>query len=173
MKLWPFNSKKSEVPVPCEELPIPTHLRQYFIPVQEKCSMTEVTGDIRCTCGGMSFKARRSGDYGCLFSLACTSCGKEILLFDSKQHGWDALVCGMISEDDATIDCTEQCAKCGCENFHTIVWIEACHREEFVEDVPDGLTEADWVNAFGWFGAHLTCANCGHRARDWADVETA
>lgn len=173
MQLWPFGKKETDAGVPHEELPVPTYLRKYFVPVQEKCSMSEVTGSICCTCGATVFKARRSEDYGCLFRLVCASCGQDILLFDAKQHGWDALVCGVVPEDDATDDCTEQCAKCGGEDFHVTVWIEACQKEEFTEDVPAGLTEDDWVNAYGWFGAHLTCAHCGHKERDWADVETA
>ena len=104
-----------------------------------------------------------------MFGLTCTSCRQEILLFDEKQHGWNALVCGMIPADEVTIDYTEQCAKCGGEDFRVTVWTEACNREEFVEDVPAGLTEADWVNAYGW----LTCAHCGHKEYNWADVETA
>lgn len=173
MDICPIDRKKSVAAVPSDKLPIPTYLRPYFVPIQEKSSMAEVTGNIRCTCGGMTFKARRSEDYGCLFGLKCTSCGQDILLFDAKQHGWDALVCGMIPDDDATIDCTEKCAKCSCEDFYVTVRIEACQREEFIEDIPAGLTAGDWVNAYDWFGAHLTCAHCGHRERDWADVETA
>lgn len=173
MKLWPFGGKKSDNAVQSEILPVPTYLKSYFVPDQEKCNMAEVTGNIRCTCGGMIFKARRSEDYGCLFGLECASCGKEILLFDSKQHGWDALVCGVIPEDDASLDCAETCAKCSGEDFYVTVWIEACQKEEFIEDITEGLTEDDWVNAYDWFGAHLICAHCGHKERDWADVETA
>ncbi|MBQ2953362.1 MAG: hypothetical protein IJE07_07370 [Clostridia bacterium] len=173
MKLWPFGSKKSNAPVTCGELPVPKCLKRYFVPELGKCSMAEITGDIRCTCGAMAFKARRSEDVGLRFSLTCSSCGEDILLFDAKQHGWDALVCGIVPDDEANDETSEQCAKCGHEEFRATVWIEACEREEFVEDIPEGLTEDDWVNAYGWFGAHLTCVQCGHRVRDWADVETA
>lgn len=173
MKFWPFGRKKTAVAVPCEELPIPTYLRRYLVPMQDKCSMDEITGDIRCTCGGAGFKARRSEDDGLLFSLTCSACGADILLFDAKQHGWDALVCGVVPDEVAAADITEQCTKCGHEEFRTTVWIEACQRGEFVEEVPADLKEDDWVNAYGWFGAHLTCVHCGHKVRDWADVETA
>lgn len=173
MKFWPFGRKKLDTIVELGNLPIPTYLKKYYVPAPEKCSMTEIAGDICCTCGSMAFKARRSADYGRLFSLTCVACGEDILLFDAKQHDWDSIVCGVVPDDDAVADIIGQCAKCGHEDFRTTVWIEACQRDEFVEDVPAGLTEDDWVNAYGWLGAHLTCVHCGHKVRDWADVETA
>lgn len=151
----------------------PTYLRHSLVPDQAKCSQQEVTGDIHCTCGCTAFQAYQSEEIGFLFRLVCCGCGTEITLFDARQHGWDAIVCGAIPEEPVTADCKETCRKCGGEAFHTQVWVEPCQKEEYTEDVPDGRTEEEWVNAFTWFGAHLTCAGCGRRIRDWADAETA
>ena len=42
------------------KLPIPTHLQNILIPIGESNSDREVTGKIRCTCGGEAFALRES-----------------------------------------------------------------------------------------------------------------
>lgn len=168
----PFGSKKDRVNIQSDELPVPTCLKPYFVPIAGKCSMTELSGGIRCSCGANSFRAIGSEEPGLRYRLCCTGCGQDVLLFDAWQHGWDALVCGVLPEDGAVPEHAESCGKCGGDAFRADVWIEPVEREEFVSDIPEGLTEADWVNAYTWFAATLTCARCGRRVRDWADVET-
>lgn len=172
MKLWPFGRKRPAA-VRHEELPIPACLRPFLVPADGKCSMTEVAGSVRCTCGQDVFTAHRSVDCDCLYHLACHACGQDVLLFDAEQHGWDRLVCGEPVVDAQAGEHTEQCRKCGCGDFRADVWLEACDREEFLQNAPEGIAEGAWVNAFTYFAAHLTCTQCGCRVRSWADIETA
>lgn len=44
------------------QLPIPTHLEKYFIPVGEQNTEFEVTGYIECPCGNDSFETWESND---------------------------------------------------------------------------------------------------------------
>lgn len=173
MLFRPFGKREKETAVPCQNSPLPIYLKPFLVLDQAKCSMHELAADIRCTCGCMTFHAYQSEDIGFLFRLECSACGREFTLFDAQQHGWDAIVCGAAPEKTTATECKETCRKCGGEAFHTRVWIEPCQKEEYTEDVPEGRSEDEWVNAFTWFGAHLTCAGCGRRIRDWADVETA
>ena len=175
MKFWPFGRKKMTAPVaaPCAELPVPTHLKAFFVPRSDKGNKTQITGEICCTCGCKEFSAHRQQDSNGYYHLTCGVCGKNIMLFDERQHGWDTLVCHMQYESCQTEAVAEKCDKCGCERFGATVWIEPAEKEEFVSCVEGELPDAEWVNAFTWFAAHLTCASCGSKQRDWADIETA
>lgn len=152
---------------------MPACLKKYYVPELSECSMTEIMGSICCSCGEKAFRALSSEEPGLRYSLKCLACGQDILLFDARRHGWDALVCGDVPDGESGADQAEACEKCGGDAFRAEVWIEHIAREEFVSDIPEGLTEDDWVNAHGWFGASLTCDRCGRQIRSWADVETA
>lgn len=175
MKLWPFGRRKeaADSATPATALPVPTHLQPFFVPHMKKRDQTQITGDVRCTCGGERFAAHRMKDSSQRYHLTCIACGKEVLLFDEKQHGWDTVVCHMNCGDDSEEEITERCGKCGGEGFGATVWVEPTEKEEFVACVEGELPDDEWVNAFTWFAAHLTCCSCGARIRGWADVETA
>lgn len=175
MKFWPFGRKKAQALVadPCTELPVPTHLKPFFVPMADKNNTTQITGSIRCTCGCEAFAAQRSVDNDCLFRLNCDACVQEVLLFDARRHGWDSVVCHEPVEAMQMGESTARCEKCGREHFGVTVWIEPTEKAEFVSCVEGELPDGEWVNAFTWFAAHLTCTHCGYRQRDWADVETA
>ena len=175
MKFWPFGKKKVEmpIPVPADEDAVPTYLKPYFVQRQEKHDATQITGDVCCTCGCTVFAARQSKDDDCVFRLTCVDCRREILLFDARVHGWDALVCHMPGEALQLGDVVARCEKCAGERFHATVWVEPADKAEFVSCVEGELPDSEWVNAFTWFAAHLTCAECGCKIRDWADIETA
>lgn len=171
MKFWPFR-RKMPLPVPAD-LPVPTHLRPFFVVRTDLGDASQLAGDIRCTCGCASFAAARSRDDDCLYHLTCDQCGQHVTLFDARVHGWDALVCHMPGEYLNRGEVTEQCRKCGGGRFSADVWIEPAQKEEFIACVEGELPDDEWVNAFTWFAAHLTCAKCGCRVRGWADIETA
>ena len=175
MKLWPFGKKKEPVPMetPSNEPAVPTHLKPFFVQWADKGNDTQLTGDIRCSCGCEVFAARQSKDDNCLYHLTCDACRKDLLLFDARAHGWDAMVCKMPAEHLQRGDIAAKCEKCGSERFGVTVWIEPAEKAEFVACVEGELPDSDWVNAFTWFAAHLTCTGCGCRQRDWADIETA
>ena len=175
MRLWPFGKKKEQMSVetPRAEPAVPTHLKPFFIQREDKRNDTQITGDIRCTCGCETFVAKQSKDDDCIYRLTCDACGTDILLFDARVHGWDAIVCKMPGEHLQLGDTTAKCEKCGGEHFHVTVWVEPTEKEEFISCTEGELPDSEWVNAFTWFAAHLTCAECGCKQRDWADIETA
>lgn len=174
MKFWPFGRKQQKVAAaPCTELPVPTHLKPFFLQQSDDGNDAKVIGDIRCICGSKAFAAHHSKDDDCLYHLTCDDCRKDILLFDAQRHGWDTIVCHMPGENLHLGDVTAICEKCGSERFSVSVWIEPTEKGEFISCVEGELSEDEWVNAFTWFAAHLTCTNCGCKQRDWADIETA
>lgn len=171
MKFWPFKRRETD-PTP-EELPVPAHLKPFFVVNGEQSNAEQLTGDIRCTCGCMTFVASRSRDDDCLYHLNCDRCGQDVQLFDARVHGWDAVVCHMPGVFMNKGDVAERCEKCGGDRFSAFVWIEPASKEEFIACVEGELPDGEWVNAFTWFAAHLTCTCCSHRVRGWADIETA
>ena len=175
MRFWPFGKKKVQQPIEasCTELAVPNHLRPFFMQRTDKGNDTQITGDIRCTCGSASFAAKHSKDDDCIYRLNCADCGQDILLFDARVHGWDALVCHMPGEHLQQGEVTEQCEKCASRCFGATVWIEPTQKEEFISCVEGELPDEAWVNAFTWFAAHLTCVECGRKLHSWADIETA
>lgn len=171
MKFWPF---KRQIPdKSSEESPVPTHLKPFFVVDRKKNDEDQLSGDIRCTCGCMAFTASRSRDDDCLYRLNCDRCGQDIQLFDARVQGWDAVVCHMPGELMDMGEVIEKCGKCGGDRFSAVVLIEPAQKEEFIACVEGERPDCEWVNAFTWFAAHLTCTCCGHRMRSWADIETA
>lgn len=172
MWLWPFGRKKKAVAAP-DSPPVPTHLKPFIKLQPGKDGALQLTGSIRCTCGCIAFSAYRNQDDDSRFRLVCRNCDQDILLFDARQHGWDTVVCHVPVEDAQAGETAEVCPACGSNSFGVTVWIEPASREEFVSCVEGELPDEEWVNAFTWFAAHLTCVGCGKKQRDWADVETA
>ena len=170
MKLWPFGKKQAATHA---ELPVPTYLKPFLVPEPYKGETAQLAGEIRCTCGGVAFSAHRNIDDDNRFHGVCRNCDKDILLFDAHRHGWDALVCHVPAEDADAGESTETCPKCGSNSFAVTVWIEPTNVEEFVSCVEGELPDEEWVNAYFWFAAHLTCIGCGKKLRGWADIETA
>lgn len=173
MKLWPFSRKKNVQTEPSCEIPIPSYLRPYWVTVEHKNDPQQITGNIRCACGCTAFRALRSNDDDRLWHAICRDCKNDILLFDVNQHGWDAIICGDRIDDMHAGESAAQCPKCSGDEFGVTVWVEPTDKQEFISCNENGLPESEWVNAYTWFAAHLTCVNCNHRLRDWADIETA
>lgn len=171
MKFWPFKRRKTDPHM--QELPVPMHLKPFFVVNGDQGDAKQLTGDIRCACGCTTFTASHSRDDDCLYWLNCDGCGQEVQLFDARVHGWDAVVCHMPGEFMNLGDVAEKCEKCGGDRFGAAVWIEPANKEEFITCVEGELPDCEWVNAFTWFATHLTCTCCGHRMRGWADIETA
>ena len=73
-------------------LPIPSHLKDYFLLDDNEHTEYEVSGSIRCKCGSEHFEIFSSNDRQ-LVKVKCKDCGEEIVLFDAGKHGWDGYVC--------------------------------------------------------------------------------
>ena len=151
-------------------LPIPTHLQNYFVPIGDSNVEYEVTGNIYCTCGNKDFQVAYSNDKQ-IIKLICTKCGHEILLFDISKHGWNGYVC---HEDflDKTLPFHKYfCPECKKDSFNVTVYIESQGKQDFIEECinfEDGFSPDDWVNAFECISVSLLCTNCKTMLKDWA-----
>jgi hypothetical protein len=105
--------------------------------------------------------------------LACESCNAEIPVFDNRQNGWNAVICGeraSLPTDYArrVRDSLESMTcNCGSTAFGCVVWYA-------YDSHPDDLPEAsdDWDEAFGCFAAWFICSRCGN-TQLVAEAETA
>lgn len=75
------------------DLPVPTHLQQYLIPIGDENNEYQVTGNIRCLCGNEKFEIFESNKRH-IIKLICSQCREALLLFDAGKHGWNGFVCG-------------------------------------------------------------------------------
>lgn len=173
MKLWPFGKKKTVPAAPAKELAVPTYLLPYWKTDATHGDAQQLAGTLQCKCGCQTFQSLSSNDDDRLYHAVCKECREDVLLFDANTCGWDALICGVQTEDAHAGETAAKCPKCGCEHFGVTVWVEPTDKQEFISCNDRGLPESEWVHAYTWFAAHLTCADCGHRLRDWADIETA
>jgi len=156
------------------KLPIPTHLQNILIPIGESNSEREVTGKIRCTCGGEAFALRESNGRQ-IVNAVCKACGREHLLFDQGKHGWDGFVCGADFLDREQPLQPYPCPECKKESFGIVMRISSEGEQDFAEELlsHDGsFAREDWVNAFAWITVSLSCEECGHTDSEWLDLET-
>lgn len=156
------------------EYPIPRHLQEYLIPKGDKNTEYEVTGDIRCSCGGHRFEVWESNDRH-IVQLICKECGHEILVLDASKHGWDGFVCHNDFLDHSLPLQKYICPDCGADAFEVAVFISSQGKQDFLEECvshDDSFTLDDWVDGFEWITISLSCQNCDYNESDWVDLET-
>ena len=155
-------------------LPIPTHLQPFLLPVGTDNDEFEVTGIVRCPCNCEEFEV-----FECcgrhIVKLICKKCGREILLFDAGKHGWDGFVCQNDFLDRSEPPVKFTCPKCGSDAFRITVRISSQGKQDFEEEClahDDSFSIEDWVDAFEWITVSLSCGKCGREEDDWLDLET-
>lgn len=156
------------------DFPIPTHLQPFFAPIGKDNSEFKAVGTICCACGGNTFAVWESNDRQ-IIKLVCMQCGKEILLFDAGQHGWEGFVCKDDFLDREAPFQKYRCLDCDAEAFDVTVRITSQGRRDFAEECvanDDSFTLEDWVDGFEWINVSLRCPKCGKEERDWLDLET-
>lgn len=156
------------------DLPIPTHLQPYLMPVGEKNSEYEVTGTIHCTCGNEQFIIWESNERH-IVKLICRQCGKEILILDSDKHGWNGFVCKDDFLDRSLPYRKYNCPKCCQDTFHVEVCVSSQGKQDFLDECvsyDDSFSLEDWVDGFEWISIALSCMNCSFKERDWVVLET-
>lgn len=172
-------------------LPIPTHLKNIFVPIGDENNEFNVDGIIRCQCGCECFHIKiyadtengypqvceYNGNYALVIKAVCKDCGKEHLIFDSSKHGWNGFVChdGITVPDEELI--SWNCPKCNYHIHNIGISISSQGKQDFIDEsgISDGeidLIENDWVNAFDWITIGLKCFDCGHDDEKWIDYET-
>lgn len=171
-------------------LPIPDHLKEIFHPLGEENNEFSVTGELVCTCGCSTFsleyegqvrdgylcEVNRGGHFHLAVYARCQDCGKEYLVFDENQHGWNGFVAG---EEVPPLPIRElyACKSCKENASRLVVGIESQGKEDFLEESGYGepgcpFGEEDWVNAFEWITLSITCQKCGEKLPNWLDAET-
>lgn len=157
------------------DLPIPTHLQQYLIPIGEKNSEYEVTGKIKCICGNEKFEVLESNERH-IIKVVCSHCGKEILLFDAGKHGWNGFVCNDEDYIDRTLPCKKYtCSKCNRDTYTITVYISSQGKEDFIEECvsfDDSFSANDWIDGFECIAISLSCEACNSIEENWAVIET-
>lgn len=157
------------------DLPIPTHLQPYLVPVGDENSEFEVTGSIHCSCGNQKFEVWESNERH-IIKAVCSQCGKEILLHDAGKHGWNGFVC----HEEEFVDRTQpfikyDCPQCDGDVYGITVHIESQGKEDFIEECvefDDSFSADDWINGFECIAISLSCGKCGFTDENWAVLET-
>lgn len=156
------------------DLPIPRHLQDFLVPVGDENDEHEVTGTIRCSCGGEEFEVWESNDRQ-IVTLVCKNCHREILVLDAGKHGWDGFVCKNDFLDRTKPTQKYVCPECGKDSFGVTVWISSQGKKDFLEECvanDDSFTLDDWVDGFEWITISLSCKECSYVEKDWVDLET-
>ena len=157
------------------DLPIPTHLQQYLVPVGDENNKYEVTGNIQCSCGNQKFEIWESNERH-IIKAVCSQCGKEILLFDAGKHGWNGFVCHDEELVDRTLPFAKyDCPQCDSDTYGITVYISSQGKEDFFEECVtfDGsFSIDDWTDGFECIAVSLSCKECGFTDENWAVVET-
>ena len=172
--------------------PIPTHLRECFVPLEGQPEDGLLKGAIRCACGSEQFELRYPGQtqdwFGrqlpCTASIGgryffrleahCLGCGRDHLLLDQDFHGWNGFVCH--DAEQAALPRPQlvpwPCSACGAL-AHLLAAAVRIETEEFIlEEADDDIDLSRWYDAFGWFSVDLTCAQCGRTEEDLISCET-
>jgi len=156
------------------DLPIPTHLKDFFFPVGNDNNEFEVTGIIKCSCGNDCFEVWESNGR-LILKVVCSKCKKEFMVFDSGKHGWDGFVCGDDFLDRQMPFDKYSCSDCTGDSHKVMVRISSQGKQDFVDEClsdDDSFSFEDWVDAFEWISVSLTCEKCGMVSNEWLDVET-
>lgn len=173
-------------------LPVPRHLTKIFQADIENCNEFDLEGSICCDCSCKLFfmkvfadfdsnniphVCKYKDDWALVIKAVCKSCGKEWLLFDMSQHGYNGYVC----HDGITVPDSElksiTCPICYDNIFKINVNIEIEDKEQFLEDViqyePDKFSEEDYIDAFNGIGIDIYCVNCGKLYKGWIAFGTS
>lgn len=172
-----------------ERLPMPPHLHGMLVLDTANTNPHEVVGRVVCTCGnrdlgveyvgevvedsgeGIYIRVRTDGKRsGVRFFTRCMSCKSQMMVFDSGEHGWDAMISRLGTEPDtgnrwppgAPDGPVEEfgCPSCDSQLFQVGVEIQG---ESYADASNEGveMTIDQWANGFGWINIRLTCIGCG------------
>jgi hypothetical protein len=134
-----------------------------------------------CACGNETFRLKYLGTIsgeGTLCNseniyqradLSCDQCGYVTPLFDATINGYDAALCGWPPKNDqARVASGEYGCVCRADKFG--VAVSAVYDAD--PETLTGLPQSKKNESFGWFSAHVRCANCD-RVSVFIDYECA
>jgi len=169
---------------------LPKNLKEIVhVPNQEESSAWS-KGKVQCTCGKDAFRLwiyadRRPNEYPCvaryegkaaLCIVAECTCGKEWLIFDYAQHGYEGFVChsGITPPREKLVQW--ECPTCHEQLFSIDIQIQNGDFDQFMEEIvedSDGeFTEEDFPEAFEWIQINLACKDCPETYEGWLNLET-
>ena len=162
--MFEFFSKKKNNTNKTIELPIPTHLKSTTITFGENDEEHLQLIPICKFCDDNILMQIEASDGGTFVKVKCPKCGKEQVIFDASEHGWDGFVC----HQNITHSDTEKvvCSKCKNNIFEIVITIYSQGKEDFIKESQlirdDGtvMLETDWVNAFDWITIDAVCNKC-------------
>lgn len=160
---------------------IPKQLQGFFLPqISGKKSSGITAGTLACCTN--KFQVFYSGNLesgiwgsqyfqpdnnGLSILCRCTTCGKDILVFDSNEHGYDACTQIADTKKEKRVFRPLFCSRCKRSEFEIDVSFEFPPEKELEED-----DFSDPSNAFTWIWSSITCMSCGKRYRKILDFET-
>lgn len=157
------------------DLPIPTHLQPYFIPIGDNNCEYEVTGKIQCSCENEEFEVWES-NHRRVIKLVCRQCRKEIVLFDAGKHGWNGFVCDEARYINRARPFEKYiCSQCHSDGYNIIVQIDSQGKEDFIEECvayDNSFSADDWVNGFECIAVSISCGECNVTEENWMIEET-
>lgn len=108
----------------------------------------------------------------------CEICGKQIVLYDSRKHGYDAFarkfdqgVKPLMFRTDGKLKQKRACT-CGQESYKVSMIIDSTGREDLFKETDGLITEDTWTEAFEWITINLECPKCGKIKKSWFSQET-
>ena len=171
-------------------MPFPAHLTKCLARVQSKCSGTKCFGHVQCSCGNRNLKlsttdaffkeggkkrpmtVSRNGKYYFLINASCPNCGSDHLLFDSNQHGWNAVCVPSTRSGDSPSLASWQCQKCGMAEHRASVGIVGEPMQVAIDESGELLDETNWQEGFGAINIAIECCGCRQKVTDWVNYET-
>lgn len=159
------------------DLAIPNHLKHYLKLIGNENDEYQVLGTLKCKCGSESFYIYHSNNK-MIVEAVCSSCNKELILFDEGKHGWNGFVCNddfLNREEPLKLN---KCTKCNESRFKIQVRVTSQGKQDFIDEsglkngFGETLNESDWVDAFEWISANIICLSCNKQEENWLDCET-
>ena len=157
---------------------VPKYLQE-FLSVGTNKKLSNITSGTLTCCNTNKFKVLISGliksgiwgkphfqqdENGLAVLCKCAICGREILAFDNKIHGYDA--------------CTEtEDVKSAVHNYHAFSCTK-CHHDTFCIKIAfeyspeEDTNDVELSNEFSWIWCSMTCSSCGKQFKRILDYET-
>jgi hypothetical protein len=199
---WIDSSRPPDAPVP-----LPTHLAGWLARATLTEQDTYFEAAVRCPCGSERVEVHypgqthqpsgRDSPIPCTVQLAgltgydaywfglkavCAACRQECVVFDSKLHGWDAVVvCSAATKARAAVVPRTPlvpwaCLDCGATAHTCTIHLRLQTPKQFLndtfEDTGFPMPLSRWPDTFGWFGTSIRCCGCGRQTDDWVGYET-
>jgi hypothetical protein len=174
-------------------VPIPKHLKNITVLIEESIDDNILRANIRCKCGGTEFQLLYPGEtieyqekkWPCsieveghsvfVIKAICSNCKTQYLIFDADFHGWDGVMCH--NDQKANFPRPSlvpwKCLSCGNLSHKIEVKINFESKKDFIEQSGSEFELDKWPDAFQWIWISIICTNCGLETKDWVDYETA